>query len=209
MERVTELIINMENKKAGKVKTMGIIKEIRTLSTESIRNLCIKMNWYTKGTCAEYDELLRMCDRENVTVKEVHAIALNIMEHSADTERPLTAYMYEVGKCISTYYEETETEEIGKTMSVVDQTELLKECCEELYAQAEYLGECMAEKELSPNEKNITRHKRARSNLRGKKEIFRILCKHLNEDTTKYFDICDNMREESYSLAIEKKMQNK
>ena len=91
-----------------------------------------------------------------------------------------------------------------KRETLIDTATLLKECSEELYAQAEYLGECEAEKELNPTKENITRYKRVRSNLRGKKEMFRILCKYLNEDTKKYFEICSNMKSKSYSLCMEK-----
>lgn len=38
-------------------------KEVRRLYSDALRGLCIAKNWYTKGNCDEYMNLLNMCDK--------------------------------------------------------------------------------------------------------------------------------------------------
>ena len=37
-----------------------IFKERRILYRDDLRNLCIKKQWYTRGDCAEYENMLSM-----------------------------------------------------------------------------------------------------------------------------------------------------
>lgn len=57
-------------------------KEERKLSADIVRNLCIRYNWYTKGSCEEYSELLNSLDGKEMTTDELVKIAENIKEHS-------------------------------------------------------------------------------------------------------------------------------
>lgn len=48
-----------------------------------IRSLCIKEQYYTNGTCKEYDEMLSFVDENrNLTEESLDWIAKNILEHS-------------------------------------------------------------------------------------------------------------------------------
>lgn len=82
-------------------------KEIRKLHADTLRGLCIAKNWYTRGTCEEYENLLKMCDNENITTDMIVEIATDIMSHSADSEeRPFTSYAFEVARICVTFIEE-------------------------------------------------------------------------------------------------------
>ena len=53
------------------------MKEIRKLYSGDLRRLCIKHNWYTKGTNKEYVPLLNAVDKlDNVTTDEIVNIDL-------------------------------------------------------------------------------------------------------------------------------------
>ena len=60
------------------------IKETRKISALDLRKLCIERNWYTRGDCEEYENLLfNLADsKENITTEDIVAIAEDIMEHS-------------------------------------------------------------------------------------------------------------------------------
>lgn len=56
-----------------------------TLRTDAsmIRSLCIKENYYTNGTIAEYDELLSFVDENrDLNEESLEWIAQNILDHS-------------------------------------------------------------------------------------------------------------------------------
>ncbi len=59
-------------------------KEIRRIFAYDLRQLCIKKNWYTKGTMDEYKHLLfdLAANKENMSTSDIIEIAGNIMEHS-------------------------------------------------------------------------------------------------------------------------------
>ena len=59
-------------------------KEIRTITVDRLRNLCIKNNWYTAGDCEDYDHLLLdlASNKDNLTTDDILAIAQDIMDHS-------------------------------------------------------------------------------------------------------------------------------
>lgn len=82
-------------------------KEIRKLSADALRSLCIRNNWYTMGDNKEYEYLLSMCDNENITTDNIVEIATDIMEHSIDKSiRPFTSYAFEVARICITFIEE-------------------------------------------------------------------------------------------------------
>lgn len=50
-----------------------------------IRSLCIKQNWYTDGTCRQYDNLLSYCDDHMALDEEaLDFIAWDIYNHSTN-----------------------------------------------------------------------------------------------------------------------------
>ena len=64
---------------------MNRYKEIRTLSAYSLRELCIRQNWYTRGDNAEYEHLLLdlAANKDHLTTEDIIEIAEDIVAHSA------------------------------------------------------------------------------------------------------------------------------
>lgn len=57
--------------------------ETRTMSADALRALCIRKNWYTRGTCAEYDRLLHSCGLlRHLETADLARIAQDIVKHS-------------------------------------------------------------------------------------------------------------------------------
>lgn len=81
--------------------------EVRKIFADDLRNLCIRKNWYTKGTCEEYTHLLHVMAAEgkNITTGDIVDIAFDIMEHS-ETDYDLTSICFEVGRIAVTFFEE-------------------------------------------------------------------------------------------------------
>lgn len=87
-------------------------REIRKMGSDSLRALCIKENWYTRGNNEEYAKLLDMADRENITTDDIVEIATEIIDKS-DMDFALcplgaiyTNVMYKLGKICCTFFEE-------------------------------------------------------------------------------------------------------
>lgn len=82
-------------------------REIRKIHADSLRNLCIAENWYTKGDNEAYKHLLLdLADRKrNITTDDIVEIAQDIMEHS-DTDREFTGICFEVARIAVTFFEE-------------------------------------------------------------------------------------------------------
>ena len=59
-------------------------RETRRISADNLRSLCIRMDWYTRGTCQEYDHLLiDLAERkENLATADIIEIAEDIAAHS-------------------------------------------------------------------------------------------------------------------------------
>ena len=60
------------------------MKEIRKIDSMKVRAMCIRDNYYTRGTNKEYSHLLNdLCDKDkNITLKDIQKIALDILIHS-------------------------------------------------------------------------------------------------------------------------------
>ena len=58
------------------------VKETRRIHTDTIRNLCIKHNWFTVGTNEEYQELLDYGDYPYITAEHIAEMALMINKHT-------------------------------------------------------------------------------------------------------------------------------
>ena len=84
------------------------ITEIRLLAPYKLRALCIEQNWYTKGTNAEYDHLLRDLTHdghEHMTTEDIEAVAMDIMEHSdIDEEQDVCSIMWLINEASSTVF---------------------------------------------------------------------------------------------------------
>lgn len=86
-------------------------KEFRSLSSDDLRTLCIRNNWYTRGTCEEYERLFGLLHDElgcpeNMTTDKLAEIAEDIMEHSDITDYTITAVMFELARACNTFFEE-------------------------------------------------------------------------------------------------------
>lgn len=59
-------------------------KEVRTISADRLRKLCIEHDWYTRGDNEEYRHLLddTAGDKENITTEDIVEITRDIIEHS-------------------------------------------------------------------------------------------------------------------------------
>ena len=59
-------------------------KEIRTLTANNLRELCIRQNWYTCGDNAEYEHLLYdlAASKPHLTTEDIIEIAEDIAAHS-------------------------------------------------------------------------------------------------------------------------------
>lgn len=83
-------------------------KEKRVLYRDSLRNLCIEKQWYTRGNCAEYEKLLSMMGdgEKHITTND---IVENIMKHTDEPERSLESYCFEIARITYIFFE-TESE---------------------------------------------------------------------------------------------------
>lgn len=58
------------------------IREERRISTEKVRSICIRMDWYSCGTNEEYGRMFEMCSRSKGKPSEIYEIAKDIVEKS-------------------------------------------------------------------------------------------------------------------------------
>ncbi|MPM03139.1 hypothetical protein SDC9_49399 [bioreactor metagenome] len=57
--------------------------EVRKMSFDSLRGLCIRKNWFTNGTNKDYEAMLNQADdAENITTDIIVEIASQIIENS-------------------------------------------------------------------------------------------------------------------------------
>lgn len=96
------------------------IKEIKRIDTDKLRNICINNNWYTAGNTANYNNMFRMCQKNNISTNQLFKIAKDIYEHSnvekakqgcskdySDKENILNMMIY-INDCTYVYYEMSE-----------------------------------------------------------------------------------------------------
>lgn len=82
-------------------------REIRKIHADSLRNLCIAKNWYTKGNNTEYYHLLHGMaeEKENITTDDIVEIAQDIIEHS-NTDQEFTSVCFDIARIAVTFFEE-------------------------------------------------------------------------------------------------------
>ena len=67
-------------------------KEIRRISADKIIGICIRQDWYTRGTNEEYERMLSTAsEKENLSTEDIVEIATDILEHS-DSDRIMSSY---------------------------------------------------------------------------------------------------------------------
>lgn len=81
-----------------------MIKEVRTLSKEALRSLCIRADWYTHGTNEGYGNLLSKC-HAGMTTEDIENIARDIVGHSdIHSDMDITDVMFSVAEvCITCF----------------------------------------------------------------------------------------------------------
>lgn len=66
-----------------KVQIMGCqIEETKSWHPERVRECCIENQWYTRGTCEEYDQMLDFVRDNKPTIGNVFTVAKDIYLHS-------------------------------------------------------------------------------------------------------------------------------
>lgn len=89
---------------------MKTYKEVRTISIEALRSLCIGMGCYTKGSNISYNAMLSAAaTKDNLTTADIIGIALDIAQHSdiGDVQPEtdiLASIAYEVARAASTRF---------------------------------------------------------------------------------------------------------
>ena len=87
---------------------MGTYKEIRTLSASTLRSLCIRENWYSRGDIDEYDHLLQDLagSKPHLATADIIEIAEDIAAHSDLKDRWIVeAIAFEVASaCTVTFH---------------------------------------------------------------------------------------------------------
>lgn len=85
-------------------------KEVKKISAEKIRGLCIAKNWFTEGTNEEYDELLQYgFSCKEITTDDLVEMATLIFEHSDEEslkDYEYTSVMWELNNICYSYFEE-------------------------------------------------------------------------------------------------------
>ncbi len=66
-------------------------KTRKSINRDDLRNLCIRQEYYTRGDCKAYEELLDFVTDRNITDTDIIAIADNIYDHS-DIDRIMSEY---------------------------------------------------------------------------------------------------------------------
>ena len=85
--------------------------ETRVMHSWDLRNLCIKRNWYTRGTNAEYSALFNMLSDShsepvNMTTAKLAEVAADIMAHSdMNPDYEMTSVMYELAQICHTFFD--------------------------------------------------------------------------------------------------------
>lgn len=92
------------------------IKEIKRMDSDKLRNMCINNNWYTAGTSADYNNMFKMCEKDNITINQLYKITKDIYRHTnvshantgcsseySDNENILNMMIY-VNDCTYVFY---------------------------------------------------------------------------------------------------------
>lgn len=89
-----------------------IYTETRSMDAGTLRDICIRNNWYTRGTNADYNRLFdRLYDDAedplHLTTEKLAEIAQDILDHSNITDYTITTVMVELAQnCIVWFREQ-------------------------------------------------------------------------------------------------------
>ena len=88
------------------------IKEIRVLTMEKLRMLCVNKGYYTEGTVEDYEKLLLFVKDSEMTTENIYKVAVDIINHSnvapyykqEGYNDMLTNIMYNIADACYTYF---------------------------------------------------------------------------------------------------------
>ena len=75
-----------------------MFKFVRRWDSDSVREVCIKFGWYTRGNCADYNKMLDFVDSHKPTDRNICKVVDNIFRHSDPEGRDLESVAYCFGK---------------------------------------------------------------------------------------------------------------
>lgn len=110
IDEMKEELRQLKNVTVEKKRNNCGVKEVRTMTAEELRSLCICNNWYTWGTNEEYANLLSMVGNPwepvNLTTEKLHAIAADILDHSEGREgEDITCVMFELAEAATVCFD--------------------------------------------------------------------------------------------------------
>ena len=83
--------------------------EKRTTSIDDLRGLCISRNWFTHGTCEEYDAFLKKgAALDNITTDDLVELATEVREYSDCDYMEIETIMWYLSTACSTTFERDE-----------------------------------------------------------------------------------------------------
>lgn len=88
------------------MKVAKNIVETRKLNKEELRKLCIEYNWCNACNNTEYEELLNICDKDNISAEDIANIAATIDQYTVNNpyNGEIQSIAFNVArKCYSTF----------------------------------------------------------------------------------------------------------
>ena len=70
----------------------------RVWSSKSVRECCIKYEWYTLGDNTDYEKMLRYVDSNKPTDRNITKVAENIFNYSEKDGRDITTVAFALAK---------------------------------------------------------------------------------------------------------------
>lgn len=70
----------------------------RVWSRNSVRDCCIKFDWYTLGDNSDYEKMLRFVETHKPTDNNITRVAENIFNHSEKDGRDMTVVAFALAK---------------------------------------------------------------------------------------------------------------
>ena len=70
----------------------------RVWSSNSVRDICIKLGWYTNGDSDDYSNLLDFVDSHKPTDRNINRVVEDIFNHSDQEGRDIESIAYCFGK---------------------------------------------------------------------------------------------------------------
>ena len=70
----------------------------RTWGSNSVRDICIKLGWYTNGDSDDYSNLLDFVDSHKPTDRNINRVVEDIFNHSDQEGRDIESIAYCFGK---------------------------------------------------------------------------------------------------------------